>query len=184
MSDTPRTDNEEWPAPKYAQEIVFEGCRCVVMAPEEYEALYEHARTLERELAAVTRELDEARAEVERLRLLGQKVNAVRNSIIGAQSLNWSEHVYPLVAALDAAGFRGQAYPEARKNVGTLIERATRAEAEVERLRKAMRNIVDLSAGYDEGGSLGPKPPWSWETVARMAMDFARAAIDAARKKE
>jgi hypothetical protein len=54
MSDTPRTDRDDrpYPLPEYTQHIQFEGCDCVVMSPEDYEALYEHARQLERELAA------------------------------------------------------------------------------------------------------------------------------------
>ena len=53
MSDeTPRvdSDNRSYPRPEYAEEIVFEGSRHVVISPEAYEELYEIARTLEREL--------------------------------------------------------------------------------------------------------------------------------------
>jgi len=54
MRDTPRTDSDDrpYPSPEHAQRIVFEGCECAVMAPEDYEALYNHARQLERELAS------------------------------------------------------------------------------------------------------------------------------------
>lgn len=50
-SDTPETDAEDrpYPSPEHAQRIRFEGNECVVMYPEEYEALYEKARKLERE---------------------------------------------------------------------------------------------------------------------------------------
>jgi len=34
----------ECPTPEHAQHIQFEGCDCVVMSPEEYEALYLHAQ--------------------------------------------------------------------------------------------------------------------------------------------
>jgi len=44
-------------------------------------------------------------------------------------------------------------------------------------LVEAHRWITDLASGWDEDGALGPKAPLSWETVARMAMDYARAAI-------
>jgi len=57
-----------------------------------------------------------------------EKINDIRNSIIGTHSLNWSEHVYPLVAALNAAGYEGMEYPEAREYYGTLVERAVKAE--------------------------------------------------------
>lgn len=48
---------------------------------------------------------------------------------------------------------------------------------ENERLRKAHAAIVDLSAGWDEDGSTGPRDPLSWETVGRLAMDYSRAAL-------
>lgn len=57
-----------------------------------------------------------------------EEINHIRNSIIGLQTMNWSEHVYPLVAALDAAGFEGMEYPEARENFGTMLERTNAAE--------------------------------------------------------
>jgi len=57
-----------------------------------------------------------------------KKINEIRNSIIGAQGVNWSEHVYPLVAALNEAGITGLPYPEARETVRTLADRAERME--------------------------------------------------------
>lgn len=48
---------------------------------------------------------------------------------------------------------------------------------EIEKLKKWHMEIVLLSAGWDEDGSTGPKDPLSWETVGRMAMDYARAAL-------
>lgn len=54
MSDTPRTDGDykEWSSPEHLQLIQFEGNTCCVMAPEDYELLFEHAITIDRELAA------------------------------------------------------------------------------------------------------------------------------------
>ena len=49
-------------------------------------------------------------------------INRIRNSIVGSQNINWSEHIYPLVALLNRAGQQGLSYPEARKNIGTLID--------------------------------------------------------------
>lgn len=48
---------------------------------------------------------------------------------------------------------------------------------EIEKLKKWHMEIVLLSAGWGEDGSTGPKDPLSWETVGRMAMDYARAAL-------
>jgi len=73
------------------------------------------------------------------------KIDAIRNSIIGFQSVGWSEHIYPLVAALGDAGFPGAGYEASRKNVSTLLEqikaaeaRATAAEADAARMREAL----------------------------------------------
>jgi hypothetical protein len=55
---TPRTaqwtasDSRPYPSPEHTQIIQFEGASCVVMAPEDYEALFRHAEATERELAA------------------------------------------------------------------------------------------------------------------------------------
>lgn len=56
-------DEQLWPTPRYAEEIVFEGCARLVIAPEEYEALYNAHEALRWQLAARD-------AEVTRLRYL------------------------------------------------------------------------------------------------------------------
>lgn len=75
MSDeTPRvdSDNRSYPRPEYAEEIVFEGSRHVVISPEAYEELYEIARTLEREL-------NEANERIKRLEEDSQRLNWLLN---------------------------------------------------------------------------------------------------------
>jgi|WetSurSiteA1Bulk_404760.scaffolds.fasta_scaffold28855_2 hypothetical protein len=66
---------------------------------------------------------------IEELEKALSKINRIRNSIVGTQTLNWSEHVYPLVAALDEAGMQGMSYPEAKKYFGSLLERITLLES-------------------------------------------------------
>lgn len=80
----------------------------------------------------------ECAAEIERLTACLSKINDIRTSIIGLQRINWSEHIYPLVAALDEAGFECPPYEQARENVGTLLERANKAEDENARLLAAV----------------------------------------------
>lgn len=48
---------------------------------------------------------------------------------------------------------------------------------QAERDRPALERIVNLSAGWDADGSLGPRSPLSWESVARIAMDYAKHAL-------
>jgi hypothetical protein len=87
------------------------------------------------------------RTRVAELEAMGEKVNAIRNSIVGLQCFNFSEHAYPLVAALNEAGFAGTPYPDARANVGTLLERANKAEARVVELEEGnVRRQVALEA--------------------------------------
>lgn len=75
MSDTPRvdSDNRSYPRPEYAEEIVFEGSRHVVISPEAYEELYEIAPQLTRELTA-------ANERIKRLVQAGDCLLSHRNS--------------------------------------------------------------------------------------------------------
>lgn len=79
------------------------------------------------------------------MRVALAKVDAIRNSIIGFQRISWSEHIYPLVAALKEAGYEGIGYEKAREDCGTLVEqikaaeaRADVAEAQAAALRRAL----------------------------------------------
>lgn len=63
------------------------------------------------------------------------------------------------------------------------MSRVRRMEREHAAMLEARRNIIALASGWDEHGAIGPREPLSWETVARMALDYARAAIDAAEQK-
>lgn len=42
---------------------------------------------------------------------------------------------------------------------------------------EALELIVNLSSGWDDEGSTGPVHPLSWESVGRMAMDYAKHAL-------
>ena len=72
-----------------------------------------------------------------------QKISEIRDSIIGLQKFNWSEHAHPLVAALDAAGFTGTPYEIAHKNTGTLLEQINTAEAEITHLKAQLSEQFD-----------------------------------------
>jgi hypothetical protein len=96
-----------------------------------------------REAIVVANHIAHAAAVIAPLLSALTKIDAIRNSIIGAQKVNWSEHVYPLVAALDEAGFPGQPYEQARENVGTLIDQIKKAEDENARLRERVRVLED-----------------------------------------
>lgn len=70
----------------------------------------------------VSRERDELKTENIKLRAALDRINVIRNSIVGLQNINWSEHIYPLVAALNDAGIEGMGYPESKEHFGTMIE--------------------------------------------------------------
>ncbi len=94
------------------------------------------------------------------------KINEIRNSIVGLQAINWSEHIYPLVAALDEAGcVVGMSYPENRKNFGTMLERTNKAEARIDAaLEKIGRRRATVSQETEavmtviEKALRGPQP--------------------------
>lgn len=54
-------------------------------------------------------------------------INKIRNSIVGLQNINWSEHIYPLVSLLNRAGIEGFDYPENRANFGTCLDQKNEA---------------------------------------------------------
>lgn len=56
-------------------------------------------------------------------------INKIRNSIVGLQTINWSEHIYPLVSLLNRAGLEGMPYPEAKANFGTCLDQRNKAIA-------------------------------------------------------
>jgi|SRR5690242_17298568 len=64
--------------------------------------------------AALDAWAQEARLEeAKELREALDRVNDIRNSIIGCQGFNFSMHAYPLVAALGAVGIEGMSYKDA-----------------------------------------------------------------------
>lgn len=89
-------------------------------------------------------------AYIERLTTALNKINDIRNSIVGLQTMNWSEHIYPLVAALNEAGIEGMEYPEARENFGTLLERTNTAEAERNTLQQRLTAVREELRGVHE----------------------------------
>ena len=70
------------------------------------------------------------------------KINEIRNSIIGLQTVNWSEHIYPLVCALNKAGIQGMEYPEAQSKYRTMLERLVAAERERDEYKR-WRDAID-----------------------------------------
>lgn len=58
-------------------------------------------------------------------------------------------------------------------------ERLLAAEERERQLRERLQWILDMSAGWDSLGSTGPRKPLSWESVGRMSLDYARAALAA-----
>ncbi len=100
-------------------------------------------RGLKMEASAAHRALSEAREQLATAQQALATINDIRNSIVGLQTINWSEHIYPLVTALNGAGVLGMPYPDAKPRFASMLERAVKAEdqlaasaLEVERLRE------------------------------------------------
>lgn len=69
-------------------------------------------------------------------------INRIRNSIVGAQKINWSEHIYPLVSLLDRAGYEGLPYGEAQANIGIVLDRIDTAEKALDVALAAMSDLT------------------------------------------
>lgn len=133
---------------------------------------------------ALLGELDAARAA------LG-KINEIRNSIVGMQTLNWSEHIYPLVAALNEAGVKGMPYPEGREHFGTMLERTLAAEAErgalkvdAERYRHIRHHVHGENYGLTSQTFVFDWPTPLANIMRGSVAEHLDAAIDAARKED
>ncbi|BCH56037.1 hypothetical protein RvVAR031_36470 [Agrobacterium vitis] len=116
--------------------------------------LAEHLSAIEQDADKWMEKAKAAQTRIAELEAVISKINDIRNCIIGTQSLNWSEHVYPLVAALNKSGFMGMEYPEARKYFGTMLERTVTAEdrsAELEAALKRTTNILEEWTRYHSG---------------------------------
>jgi hypothetical protein len=96
------------------------------------------------------RALNDAHTEIQQLTVALDRISAIRDSIISMQGFNWSEHAYPLVAALDEVGFHGAGHEIAPANLGTLIEQIKASEVEVERLRADLDGVRDKLAELED----------------------------------
>lgn len=83
------------------------------------------------------------KAEIERLREAMEKIDAIRNSIIGYQNVGWSAHIYPLVAALEDAGFHGEGYEKSRELAKTQVDAILALTEENDRLRSALSEALN-----------------------------------------
>lgn len=100
------------------------------------------------------------------LRVALEKVNAIRNNIIGAQGVNWSRDIYPLVAALEEAGFAGEGYDVARARLLAEHEAALAPDprdATIAKLREALKRIRE----------------WAWNSQEIDFIDQALASVQA-----
>jgi hypothetical protein len=111
--------------------------------------------TLFRDVKVRLERAEKLEERVKDLESLGEKVNGVRNSIVGSQALNWSEHVYPLVATLDSAGFTGLPYPEAKARFQLLIDRVKELEESEAELEAQRDEVVRALKGVMQTGLNG-----------------------------
>ena len=117
-------------------------------------------------------------AILDRLEALGDKTYEVTDEMVERtrKKMNQTMEIIKLRAQLAAA----QAEVERlRGNVLKWTEEAADLFRRLAAAQEALREIVALSAGWDDDGSMGPRHPLSWESVGRMAMDYARAALAA-----
>lgn len=79
--------------------------------------------------------IDADKARIKQLETCMTKIDEIRNSIVGYHQINWSAHIYPLVAALEEAGYEGIGYEEASKLAHTQLDRIKELEADRDQWR-------------------------------------------------
>lgn len=79
---------------------------------------------------------------VYKLRTVLEKIHEIRNSIVGLQTVNWSEHIYPLVAALGEIGLNAEGYEISHPRFSTMLDRTLKAEKERDEA------VADLAASH------------------------------------
>jgi len=162
---------------------VIEAIQSVRSEARNYPALQLVIESLRHKLAEPVVEAGAGTEKIRDLQIALAKINDIRNSIIGFQTVNWSEHVYPLVAALESAGFNGVPYSEAKDNAGTLLDKVAGLTAQVQQLEgwkgdqvQALikMSIACLNAGF-KGDSVVEGVKWMEAKMQSLREALAEA---------
>ena len=109
------------------------------------------------ELKVFEHEPGEVIVNVYKLRTVLEKIHEIRNSIVGLQTVNWSEHIYPLVAALGEIGLHAEGYEISRPRFRTMLDRTCEAEKKAEKLNDALGAAEDIAKNCGSGCSMAIK---------------------------
>lgn len=144
-SDNPQTGSGPFPMPRAMSVDTKELHKCALEI--------QHAQP------ALAKVICIAAEELEELRKSLAKIDAIRNDIVGRQLIHWSEHIYPLVAALHEAGYEGAGYDKAKEAALTTwdalaAERAAH-EATKRELVAVKKRLVGLERTLDEAFNSG-----------------------------
>jgi hypothetical protein len=115
------------------------------------------------------------------LELALNKINDIRNSIIGYQKINWSAHIYPLVDALNEIGIVGKNYDKAKNVAQTQVERIAELEARENELLHALEDLQAawIAARDVSGGLCCVTPTASCDCARCKNYDWGwRATLD------
>jgi hypothetical protein len=103
-------------------------------------------------------------------------INKIRNSIVALQTINWSEHIYPLVSLLNRAGYEGMPHAEGKAKFGTLLDRCHAAEAALEakqaKVREAMRVLKRVVEADDRYTPFNPEGRDEFSDALDAAAEF------------
>jgi hypothetical protein len=117
------------------------------------------------------RRIRKLEAERAKLGTALSKINEIRNSIVGYQLVNFSAHIYPLVAALNEAGFQGEGYEEARAKAKTQVERIASLESQLATAREGAAKEALREAALVCERRANSAHSWTSREVLRLASD-------------
>lgn len=116
-------------------------------------------RELVEQQAQQAKKIKELAAEVMRLTHVLDKINALRNDVVGQQSAGISNLAYPLVAILDEAGLKGEGYEKARKRMRTIFDERDEALRVLTALWEHAEDRVDWFDGEEAVAKAAVRAP-------------------------
>ncbi len=85
-----------------------------------------------------------------------EKIDGIRNDVIGRQHMGWSAHIYPLVVALNEAGFKGAGYDKAREKVEATMRSAREMVVRAWCMEKTAGTVMDVDLAEEFAEILFP----------------------------
>ncbi len=125
-------------------------------------------------------DVERAMERIKELEATLTTISGIRDSLVGFQQFNWSEHACPLVAALDAAGFVGVGHKIAAPNCNTLVNAKLKSDFERDAAKAAHGQAIEAGLILQEQRDAAVSERDAAEAVQQTQEDRCRELISEA----